>query len=205
MGQGICDFGYGNNFEKRLKELVLWNGQGLPRHLRAELARLHEEYQLLQKQIQEIRDSRKSELKDGRTKTACVAEQLMCLRAIGENGAWLLSAEFFAWRKFNNRKEIGSLAGLTGTPYDSGGSQREQGISKAGNWRVRTMAVELAWCWLRWQPGSKMSKWFRERFGTGSKRMRRVGIVALARKLLVALWKYVSLGEIPEGALLTAA
>ena len=124
----------------------------------------------------------------------------MGLRAIGPNCAWLLVTEFFAWRGLRNRGELGACAGLTGTPYDSGGSQRDQGISKAGNARVRPMMVEIAWLWLRYQPNSKLSRWFRERFAGGRARMRRVGIVALARRLLVALWRYLQAGELPEGA-----
>ena len=105
------------------------------------------------------------------------------------------------------------MRGLTGTPYDSGSSKRDQGISKAGNRRVRTMMVEIAWLWLRYQPNSKLSRcssctsnhWFRERFAGGGARMRRVGIVALARRLLVALWRYLEDGVLPEGAELKAA
>jgi transposase len=91
---------------------------------------------------------------------------------------------------------------LTPTPYDSGDSTREQGISKAGNKRIRKLMVELAWLWLRYQPGSQLSQWFEKRFGQGGKRMRRIGIVALARKLLIALWRYLEQGVIPEGAVL---
>ena len=97
---------------------------------------------------------------------------------------------------------MGVCAGLTPTPYDSGNSTREQGISKAGNKRIRKMMVELAWLWLRYQPDSQLSQWFEERFGRGGKRMRRIGIVALARKLLVALWRYLEHGIIPQGAVL---
>jgi len=99
---------------------------------------------------------------------------------------------------------VGGLAGLTGTPYDSGESTREQGISKAGNRRVRRVAIELAWSWVRYQPDSELSQWFRERFAHGSMRMRKVGIVAVARKLLVALWKYIELDELPAAARLNA-
>ena len=95
---------------------------------------------------------------------------------------------------------MGACAGLTPTPYDSGDSQREQGICKAGNKRIRSTMVEAAWMWLRWQPQSALSKWFEERFAKGGKRMRRIGIVAMARKLLVSLWKYLEHGEMPEGA-----
>ena len=108
--------------------------------------------------------------------------------------------EFFGWRQFANRREVASAAGLTPTPYQSGASPREQGISKAGNKRVRTMMIEIAWSWLRYQPESRLSKWFWARFGTGGARQRRVGIVALARRLLVDLWRLVEFGVIPDGA-----
>ena len=112
--------------------------------------------------------------------------------------------EFFGWRNFDNRRQVGASAGLTPTPYDSGGIRHEQGISKAGNWRIRTMGVEIAWCWLRFQPRSKLSLWFNKRFAQGGKRMRRIGIVAMARRLLIDLWRYLEHGIIPEGAVLKA-
>jgi transposase len=99
-----------------------------------------------------------------------------------------------------NRKQAGALVGLTGTPYQSGDSSREQGISKAGSKRMRKMLVELAWCWLRWQPESSLSQWYMRRFGTGKGAARKIGIVALARKLFIALWRYLERGEIPAGA-----
>ena len=113
--------------------------------------------------------------------------------------------EFFGWLRFRNRREVGALAGLTGTPYDSGDSQRDQGSSQAGIRRVRTLIIEIAWSWLRYQPESKLSLWFKERFGLGGKRMRRVGIVALARRLLIGLWQYLEHGLVPEGAQLKAS
>lgn len=129
---------------------------------------------------------------------------LLNLKGIGENSAWLLVREFFGWRGIRNRRELASLAGLTPTPYDSGESRREQGISKAGNRRVRWMMIELAWGWLRYQPSSELSQWYQRRFGEGNTRLRKLGIVALARKLLVALWKYLETGEVPAGAELVA-
>jgi transposase len=119
---------------------------------------------------------------------------------VGPNGAWLQVYELFAWRHFDNRKQVGGCVGLTPTPYQSGDSRREQGISKAGNRRLRRMLVELAWCWLRWQPDSELSRWYMRRFGAGNGRSRKVGVVAVARKLLIALWKYVEHGEVPAGA-----
>jgi transposase len=116
--------------------------------------------------------------------------------------AWLYTMEFFSWRKFRNRKEVGALAGLTATPHESGASFREQGVSKAGNRHIRGMAIEIAWGWLRYQTDSKLTRWYEERFGHGSSRIRRIGIVALARKLLIELWRYLETGVIPEGAVL---
>ncbi|HWU37687.1 MAG TPA: transposase, partial [Candidatus Acidoferrum sp.] len=126
--------------------------------------------------------------------------RLVGLKGIGENGAWLLVQELFGWRRIGNRRELGSLAGLAPTPYGSGELRREQGISKAGNRRVRWMMVQLSWCWLRYQPQSKLSRWYMTRFAGGNARSRKVGIVALSRKLLVALWKYLKDGTPPEGA-----
>src|SRR5574341_713341 len=108
--------------------------------------------------------------------------------------------EFFGWREFHNRREVGGLAGLVATPFESGDQSHDQGISKAGNTPVRAMAIEIAWSWLRYQPQSALSCWFQARFGHGSKRLRKIGIVALARKLLIALWRYLETGEIPVGA-----
>jgi transposase len=123
---------------------------------------------------------------------------------VGLNGAWLLVYELFAWRQFDNRKQVGGCVGLTPTPYQSGESRREQGISKAGNRRLRRLLVELAWCWLRWQPDSELARWYQRRFGDGHGRSRKLGIVALARKLLIALWRYVQHGDFPAGARLAS-
>jgi hypothetical protein len=124
------------------------------------------------------------------------------LRGIGPTSAWLFVKEFFGWRQFRNRREVGALSGLTPTPHQSGDGYREQGIDKAGNRHIRAIAIEIAWAWLRFQPDSALSRWYQERFGHGNSRMRRVGIVALARKLLIALWRYLETGEVPEGAVL---
>jgi transposase len=110
--------------------------------------------------------------------------------------------EFFGWREFENRKQVGAAAGLTPTPYQSGTTGREQGISKAGNRHIRAIAIEAAWCWLRFQPESQLSRWFNTRFNEGGPRARRIGIVALARKLLIEVWRFLKNGTVPEGALL---
>ena len=113
--------------------------------------------------------------------------------------------EFFGWRHFANRKEVGGATGLTPTPYSSGDDHREQGISKAGNRYVRDVAVEVGWCWLRYQPDSRLTAWYQQRFARGGPVARKVGIVALARKLLIALWHFLEHGVIPDGAILKPA
>lgn len=129
-------------------------------------------------------------------------QQLHQLLGIGIDSAWLYVMEFFAWRQFRNRRQVGALAGLTATHYQSGDLQHEQGISKAGNRWVRALLINTAWAWLRFQPDSALAQWYQTRFGTGSSRVRKIGIVALARKLLIAFWRYVETNAIPEGAVL---
>jgi transposase len=108
--------------------------------------------------------------------------------------------ELFGWRQFHNRREVAGAVGLTPTPYNSGDSVREQGISRAGNPRVRKLAIEIAWCWLRLQPDSQLSRWYKQRFAGGGARMRRIGIVAMARRLVIDLWRYLEIGTVPKGA-----
>ena len=129
--------------------------------------------------------------------------QLKSLKGIGDVCSWYLVIEWFGWRKFKNRREVGAAAGLVGTPYDSGTSQKELGISKSGHSGIRALMIELAWMWLRHQPNSEIPKWFRTRFDHG-KRLRKVGVVAVARKLLIALWRFLETGQIPQGAALKA-
>jgi len=128
--------------------------------------------------------------------------QLATLRGIGVNSAWLFVMEFFAWRDLQTPKQVGALAGLTPTPYQSGQASRELGITKAGNGYMRTMAIEIAWGWVRFQPESTLTQWYKARFGQGSARLRKIGIVALARKLLIALWRFLRTGELPAGVVL---
>jgi len=129
-------------------------------------------------------------------------QRLVSLTGIGRVTAACLVNEFFGWREFKNGKQVGGCAGLTPTPFASGSVSREQGISKAGNRRVRALMVEIAWIWLRYQPESGMAKWYAQKYGGDSSRSKRVGIVALARKLLVALWRFADHGVVPDGALL---
>ncbi len=174
----------------------------VPPLLRAEIEREVERLALVKRQTQAIEAQRRHELAEHQQP---LVAQLARLRAIGTCSAWVLAKEVFGWRRFANRRELAGSLGLAPTPYNSGNSQAEQGISKAGNKRVRALLVELAWRWLRLQPGSDLSDWFNRRFASGGKRMRRVGIVALARRLAIALWRYVEHGEIPAGATLKPA
>lgn len=193
----------GKKFFQQLPEVKQWNGDlllpGLQERLRRECARLA----LLESQILELQRARRQAEAVSTEPSVEKVRSLKALKGIGDNSAWLFVTEFFGWRQFRNRREVGSLAGLTPMPYQSGESvNREQGISKAGNRRIRTMAIEIAWGWLRFQPQSHLSVWFHERYGPGNRRSRRVGIVALARKLLIALWRYLDQGVIPDGAVL---
>jgi transposase len=171
----------------------------VPPLLRAEIERESARLKLVKDQIKALEATRRQEIEDGKQP---LVKQLVQLRAIGPKGAWVLVKEIFGWREFANRRELAGCVGLAPTPYASGDSQIEQGISKAGNRRVRAMLVEQAWKWLQLQPDSALTQWFNRRFAGGGKRMRRVGIVALARRLVIALWRYLKHGEIPAGAVL---
>ena len=188
------------DFPQRLQELRQWNGLGVPPELSARLLRVFERWQLVGRQIQGLEQERIRRIRQDETRAMNQVRWLLNLRGIGDNGSWLLVHELFSWRTFANRRELASLAGLTPTPYDSGESRREQGISKAGNRRVRWMMVQLAWGWLQYQPDSELSQWYQRRFAQGNTRLRKIGIVALARKLLIALWKYLETGIPPAGA-----
>jgi len=188
------------DFLDTLAAARLWDGSPLPPGLRARVEREYAGLRYVEQQIKELEAERDKLIETSNDPSMEKVRQLMKLRAIGPNSAWLFVMEFFGWRQFRNRREVGGLAGLTPTPYQSGEESREQGISKAGNCPVRAMAIEIAWCWLRYQPHSELARWFYDNFGHGGKRMRRVGIVALARKLLVALWRYLETAEIPAGA-----
>ena len=187
---------------EQLDALRLWDGSPIPPGLRQRVLRVYAHHQFLSEQIAAVEAERRTRLQTSTETSIDQVRQLMMLKGIGINGSWLLVMEFFGWREFKNRREVGGLAGLTPTPYQSGESVREQGITKSGNRHVRWMITELAWSWLRFQPDSALSVWFRERFGDGGKRLRRIGIVAVARKLLIALWRFLKTGALPEGAVL---
>ena len=188
------------HFPKKLKELRQWDGTPVPKALQQRLLCEFERLQVANRQARRLQQQRVKEVRVKKSPAAEQVRKLLGLKGIGIGSSWLYVHEFFGWRKFKNRKEVGSLAGLTPTPYASGQIDHEQGISKAGNKRMRWMAVEIAWNWLRYQPDSELSRWFYTRFGRGNSRQRRIGIVALARKLLVQLWKYLETGVPPAGA-----
>jgi len=193
------------DFVEQMEGARVWDGSLIPPGVRSLLLREYERLVLVRAQIHQIEVFRREALRSSQDAAIEQVRRLLRLRGIGVNSAWVYVMEFFSWRAFHNRRELGSLAGLTPTPYASGESSRECGISKAGNRAVRAMAIEIAWSWLRNQPESELSRWYQRRFGKGSSRVRRIGIVALARKLLIALWRYVEEGVLPEGAQLKAA
>jgi transposase len=187
-------------FLEELASLRTWDAQDLPAELKARVVREYERLRLVEDQIKTLDRQKEERLKSPDTESL---KKVVCLRllpGIGPVSSWTFVMDFFGWRKFRNRREVAALAGLCPTPYASGRTQREQGISKAGSPRIRTLAVEAAWCWLRFQPQSKLSQWYMERFADGGSRMRRIGIVAMARRLLIDLWRYLEYGVIPEGA-----
>jgi len=188
------------SFLKEMDEMRTWDGQKLSGDLKERLVREYERLWKVEEQRKELAGEREEKVEEGVVEGTQKVKQLRKLYGVGKISSWMLVMELFRWRRFKNRQEVGAIAGLAPTPYDSGGGQREQGISKAGSWRVRATSVELAWAWLRFQGWSKMSRWFVKRFGMGGGRMRRIGIVALARRLLVALWRYLEFGVVPEGA-----
>lgn len=179
------------------------DGSPLPPVLCGELRRMAERWDCVRKQLGELAAETKAALGNG-SKASDQALQLQLLRGITAPTALVLTRELFSWRGIKNRRQLGALTGMVGSPYSSGESQREQGITKAGSRRIRALMVQLAWGWLRYQPTSAISRWFHHRFGVG-KRMRRIGIVAVARKLLIAFWRFVEDGVVPDGAVLKAA
>jgi transposase len=177
-----------------------WNGELVPVGLKRRLLHELERMELLGRQITALEVEQAQQLCNDQTRHVAMVRTLMGLKGVGQTSATILVYEFFGWRRFTTDREVGALAGLTPTPYQSGESNHEQGISKAGNVWVRWIMVELAWSWLRFQPNSPLTQWYDKRFGGGTSRMKRTGTVALARKLLIALWRYVDQGVVLEQA-----
>ena len=189
---------------KQLDSLRCWNGEPLPEAMKERIRREYRRLEAAEQDLAILKKQQQAQLKTETTRAIEKVRKLQQLRGLAMTSSWVFVMEFFGWRKFRNRREVGSALGMTPTPYQSGDSAREQGISRAGNRRVRTMAVEIAWSWLRYQPQSRLSQWYRERFGSAGQRMRRIGIVAMARRLMVDLWRYLEMDKVPEGALLKA-
>lgn len=176
-----------------------WAGAPLPAEVQARLARAAARLQALEAQIAEL-DAQQRAAVAAAAPTSAV-RQLVQLKGVATTSASVLLEEGLIWRAFRNRRQIGGILGFAPTPYDSGESTREQGISRAGNARLQAVSIQLAWNWVRWQPQSALTQWYQANFGKG-KRARRIGIVAVARKLVIALWRYITSGVVPEGAML---
>jgi transposase len=179
-----------------------WAGAVLPAELQARLARAAARLEVLAEQLAELDAQQRAAVTTAVPTSAL--RQLVQLKGVATTSASVLLDEGLVWRAFRNRRQIGGLLGFAPTPYDSGESTREQGISRAGNHRLQAISIQLAWNWVRWQPQSALTQWYRARFGIG-KRARRIGIVAVARKLVIALWRYVTTGVVPAGAIVKVA
>lgn len=194
-----------------LKDLQTRDGRRFPTQLMSEIKREAKLLEIVKKLLREVdlelialvRTQRSKKRSSGRDETNPIASKLMRVRGIGPTLATVLATELF-YRRFDNRRQVASYTGLAPTPYSSGSTSRDQGISKAGNKRARHNAIELAWLWLRHQPESRLTVWYRDRVTSAQGRVRRIAIVALARKLIVALWRFLETGMIPEGAVLKA-
>jgi transposase len=202
VGQGIVDYDpLGKDRRERLDALETGDGRPLPTGLKAELRRELDRLELVGSQMAAVEQERDRWIETMAAGEAQPVVALARLQGIGRTTATRLWLEGL-FRRFDNRRQVAAYAGLAPSPWQSGGTDREQGIAKSGNPRLRTTMVELAWFWLRHQPDSALSAWFRKRVGDARGRVRRVAIVALARKLLVALWRYAVHGTVPEGAVL---
>ena len=179
-----------------------WAGAALPAQLQARLARLSARLAVVATQIAEL-DAQQGAAVQTATPESALG-QLVRLKGVAATSASILLDEGLVWRAFRNRRQVGGLLGFAPVPYDSGETERDQGISRAGNRRLQAISVQLAWQWVRWQPDSALTQWYRQRFGSG-KRARRLGIVAVARKLVIALWRYATRGVVPAGAILKQA
>lgn len=182
-----------------------WDGTPLPPALRARLEREWARVEAVRAGLRALTAARHQRVTAPTPPAADalavrLTRRLAALGAVGETTAWLLATEMFSWREFGNRRQVGSFVGVTGTPDQSGDRSREQGLTRNGSVELRARVIELAWGWLRYQPASALSQWYQQRYGSGTARLRRVGIVALARRLLIALWRYAMGGPPPAGA-----
>ncbi len=200
--QGLSVSSLGRGFLDKLDDLRLWDGTPLRAQLRQRLEREWSHRCDVSQRIRLIEKLQAQQLEASAHDPALeLVRQLMTLKGIGLQSAWLFTFEFFAWRNFQNRREISALAGFTPTPYQSGDDSFDQGISKAGSSSLRAMAIQIAWGWLQFQPDSALTLWYQRRFASGGPRMRKIGIVALARRLLIELWRFSRTGALPDGAI----
>jgi transposase len=203
FGQGVSGYQPLNrDRRKRLDELVTGDGRPLPSALKAQISRELDRIELLIEQIKAVEKARDDMMAAAQTSSPAPA-LLLNLKGIGPQFAAVIWSEGLS-RHFDNRRQVAAYAGLAPTPWQSGKVDRDQGVSKSGNPRLRTTLIQLAWLWLRHQPDSALTAWFKERVTQNGGRQKNAAIVALARKLLVAMWKYVTAGVIIEGAVLTA-
>jgi transposase len=196
---------HGGDCSQQVEHLRRWDDTPLPAGLRHRRRQAWEHGTALPQRLAQLEAERRAVLQTAEDAVTKKVQQLLRLKGIGLNSAWLFVMECFGWRAFRNRKAVGALRGLTPTPDASGTTAYEQGIAQAGNAHSRAMALEIAWGWLRFQPQSALTQWYQQRLGQGRSRLRRIGMVALARKRLIALWRCVETGVVPDGAALKAA
>ena len=205
FAQGVGDYEPAHrNARARLATLVTGDGRPLPEHLKRQVSRELDRLELIIAQVKAVEAERDVQLQPaGKTRPA-PGGQVIRLRGIGPEFGSVLGGEVF-WRDFDNRRQIAAYSGLAATPWRSGSIAHEQGVSKSGNPRLRTTMIQIAWLWLKHQPTSELSLWFHQRVREDAGRVRKVFIVALARKLLIALWRFETQGELPAGAVLKTA
>ncbi len=187
-----------------LESIRIWDGSPLPAGLRLRLENELSRYGVIHQELLSLQSKRNRQIREGTSEREVLSRRLMSLKAVGETTAETLTRELF-FRRFKNRRQLGAYCGLTPSPYQSGDMSHDTGISRAGNRHARGILVDVAWDWLRYQPASHLAQWYQKRFASGGPRMRKIGIVALARKLLIALWRYAETGVLPEGACLKPA
>lgn len=191
---------------EQLDEVTTSYGDGLGQHLKDRIRREYERLQQVTDQLKEVKRKRRKVVNERKDSDPAMRkiEKMMQLKGVGPETAFTLVTEAFGWREFQNREEVGGYLGLTPTPHNTGDEQREKGMSKSGPGQLRKMAIEIAWKWLENQPRSELTNWFYDRWDGDSKRMKRILIVALARKLMVRIWKYLENDVPPNGSKLGA-
>jgi len=183
-----------------LERLRDWEGKVLGEGLRCRIGIQIELFAQVEQQIRGLEKRRRQELRSGRSRKLDQIRRLESLKGVGINGSWTLVMEAFGWRAFQNRRQVGASVGMAPCPFQSGTSSREQGITKAGNRWCRDVLGELAWTWVQYQPRSELTRWYERRFAEAGPRARKVGIVALGRKLVIQLWQFLEWGVVPPGA-----